>query len=143
MNMQERYWGFKKEDTKKVCYKCGSEELFELSVADGETFPELNGASCCKDCRDKLYLESFKAIQEETAREEYKQDRERFVEGFTHKYVFWIHPSSGDDFAIEVCSKGKLATQKITAMMNKLKKEHDADSVEKPQIIDFASKYNW
>jgi hypothetical protein len=144
MSIQQRYWGLSfAVKTEHACGLCKLGQPIEISEADIKNFPQLATLKCCQDCRTKLYLEQMKEDQRQAEGEERIEDRKRFVAGFTHKYIIWIHPDGGDDFAVEFYAKGEMAPSRLKTEVTKIKKKYKADHVEEPQIINLAEKYNW
>lgn len=155
MSIQMKYWGFKKGEEQPIptpkpveptlinCELCGSTNNIEALTQARRDMLKTDKNNLCSDCITKLATQMLIESQNEANQQEEKDDKEQYDQGFLFKYIFWIHPSSGDDFAIEMYSQAQFSSQKINATRGSLKKKYNADMVEAPQAIDLKAKYNW
>lgn len=81
--------------------------------------PKSNRGTSCEKCFMKALRSEW---DKEDALEEKKLEAEiakMKKQGYTHRVAMWIHPASGDDYQMDVYTKGEPTTERIQDTLKK------------------------
>lgn len=100
------------------CARCKVTYLFD---------PKSNRGTLCEKCWMEDWQKGVDALMEKERRKVARKDANMLKKGYTHRITAWVHPTRGDDYAVDMYTKGQPSADYIRREIKKMGSRVDDD----------------